>query len=323
MADVLPCRPTMVINATTSWRGGLGRPLARVILLAKDEQRERLGLYCGARPRIGGRRRWRRTKFGSDGIDVVILCVERHGTRPALGRKRLDNRILIGRILMRHRNRTIAARCEYQPRSRIEAVRVHTLADRNGGYFISVGVVDNRDDPAVATRKEPFMHGIDSQSGWLVAARHGPRVEYLECLGIECDDLIFVFVVDIDMALAICLSCFRLATERYAAQDFSRPRVDRGSVIAGRAVHCENALGGRVVNNSIRSAIRYLNFTDRCARFQIVDAHGMGVAIGSEYPLQIGRKFDAVRALHIWDVADHLALGVQHHGVRACLLYTS
>jgi hypothetical protein len=89
-------------------------------------------------PRIFRRCRWRRAKLRGHRIDVVIFCAERHGTRPALCLDRLNDGVFIGSVLVRHGDRAIATRCEHQTRTRVEAVRVYALANRNGGAFVPV-----------------------------------------------------------------------------------------------------------------------------------------------------------------------------------------
>src|SRR6185312_9157906 len=91
-------------------------------LLADDENHE--GVRQNGRPGVRLLRRGggRRAELGGRQIDLVRLVVERHGPRAAPGGDVLGHDEMIGRILLDHRQRTVAVRAETELRSGIEGV---------------------------------------------------------------------------------------------------------------------------------------------------------------------------------------------------------
>ena len=129
--------------------------------------------------RCGGR--WR-SEVGSHGIYIVVLGVESHGSRAALRRDRLDHGVFIGRVLMRDRDCAVTAGGERQSSRGIEAIRVYTLADRDGCNNFSIGVIDYRHQLIVATGEEPLVLDVNRQAGGFLAGSDGPSVQHFQGL---------------------------------------------------------------------------------------------------------------------------------------------
>src|SRR5438067_5272530 len=110
----------------------------------------------------------------------------------------------------------------------------------------------------------------------------------------------FVFEIVVAVARAIGRGEFRPAVERDRSGDFPRCRINGGGAVAV-PIEGEDALGGRVIDNSVRTGIGF-GFANNLERLIVEDGRRRGAAVAGESATELGRERDAVDAVRIGNV---------------------
>jgi len=262
--------------------------------------------------RSGGRGR---AEVGGYGVDVVGFWIERHGSCAVLGGDGLDDGVFVGRILMGDGDCAVAARCEGEAGCGIEAIGVHAFADRDSRDNFSGGVIDHGHQLIAAACEETIVRDVDRHSSWILAGSGGPRVQHFKSCRVECDDLIFIFYVDENMALAVGLCGFWLATERNCSDNFARGGVNCRGVFGATAVECENSFRGSIVENRVRVFAGEIDCANGLHFFHI--ENGDGAFRAEEGALEFGSENNGVCVMEAGDVGELLSSGVDDDNMIA------
>ena len=246
----------------------------------------------------------------------VRFQVEAHGAGAALGGHVFDDRVFVGRILADDGEVTVAAGRKYIAGGGIEASGVGTIADgRSGNDCAGVGV-DNGHYFFIADGESAAVLDVHGETRRRLARSKRPAMRFGEFLRVELNELVCVFDVDEDAALAIGLGELGFAAESESSGDCAVGTIDRGGVLAA-AVEGEDALGDGVVDDGIGIGVSFYG-AERCQGFHVEDHCEVGATGADKAAAEVWRERDAVDALGVGDVAfDGVGVGVHDDDVGA------
>src|SRR5579862_8219910 len=120
-------------------------------------------------------------------------------------------------------------------------------------------------------------------------------------MGVDLQELAFIFKIIEDVSFAICRRVFRSAAEVDGACDFTAGCIDRGCTIAA-AVKCEHALSGGIIDDRVR-LLPGGNFRDRLQRLQVENQHGRCLPVADESTTELGSDGNSLHPGRLRDIA--------------------
>ena len=143
-----------------------------------------------------------RLEFGSWQINCVSTRIDAHCSRPLRRFHRLRYFKLALRFFSDNHKRTVAAACECL--TVVEFCRVYSCADRQARQdFAIFGTHDHHLLGLTAADEEAPSPRIQCKPNRLTAGSYGPMGKYFARGQVDDRELIFVFQVDIDLAMTV------------------------------------------------------------------------------------------------------------------------
>src|SRR6185312_11152610 len=276
-------------------------------------------LPAGSAPTAGRCRFARRAgrsglELGGHGEERVRLGVELHGARARLGGDVTHQGELAGAVFVGHGDGAGAAAvgAESQLGALVEAVGVHTRADRDGGHDRAGVGVHHGHHAVVAADKQPPGLRVHGQAGGSFARRKRPLVGDLERLGVNFDLDAGILHVVVDVAPAVSHGVFAgLAGQIHGARHLAGLGVHRHRFAV--VVEGEDAVGGRVIDDAVRALDRQRDFLDGGQRLKVELGHAVAAAVAGETVAVLAGDGDAVGAFQSFNFAHNLeGVGVDH-----------
>src|ERR1019366_2839909 len=279
--------------------GQAGRP---VLLADYDDvegvgQHRRAGRFLAF---LGGRGR---AVFGGQHVDAVRRRVHRHGAGAALGGHGVHGFIFaVDRFDDGHG--AFAVGTERQ--AGIEARAIGAGANRRRGDHFHGGDIGDGHHLIAAHAEELLVLDVDGQAGWAFTRGKRGAARHDRLGGVDLHNLAGIFDIDVEFAGAVHHAILRLLTDREGGYDLIVPGVDGGGVVAP-AIHGEDALRLGLVADGIGILAADGGLAGLFQRLEIEDGHGAGLPVGDEALADVAGHGDAVYAVQLGDLSDHLA----------------
>src|SRR5258706_7201081 len=155
--------------------------------------------------------------------------------------------------------------------------------------------------------------GVDvhRKRGGGAARGEGPAILHFEGVGVKVERFVFVFEIDVEIALAVGGAVFGAAAEINGAGDGAVGGIEDADAVAF-AVHDVEALGERFVDDGVW-LLAYFDFGKGFERFQVEGNDGIGVAGGDVAAAEFGGDGYTVSARSVWNGAhEGQGIGVHH-----------
>src|SRR5258705_13717683 len=157
--------------------------------------------------------------------------------------------------------------------------------------------------------------GVDvhRQRGGGAARGEGPAILHFESLDVNVERFVFLFEIDVEIALAVGGSVFGAAAEINGAGNGAVGGIEDADAVAF-AVHDVEALGERFVDDGV-GLLAYFDFGKAFERFQVEGNDGIGFAGGDVAAAEFGGDGHTVGARSVWNGA-HQGQRVRIHHVN-------
>ena len=242
--------------------------------------------------------------------------IEGHRPGAALRGQDLDDREFFRRVLVGDRYVPLAGGGKRQLRPGIKRRGVDALTGFQACDHPAIPAVHHQHLPVAAAEEKPVMFQVDCQARGLLARGDGPVLHDCVRFGIDHQELILVFQIQIDLSRArVGLRVLRFATHGDRRDDLARLRRKYRDRLAA-PVEGVDLAPTRLVENGVR-VLAGGHLGDGLQCLQVDDTRLVLAAIARKTPPQLRREGNAMHPGRVRDLADDLvAAGVDHDHLR-------
>src|ERR1700756_4576218 len=168
---------------------------------------------------------------------------------------------------------------------------------------------------AAAADEEAVGVHVHREGGGGAAWGEGPAILHFESFDVNVERFVFLFEIDVEIALAVGGAVFGPAAEINGAGNGAIGGVEDADAVAF-AIHDVEALGERFVDDGV-GLLAYFDFGKGFQRFQVKGNDGIGFDGGDVAAAEFGGDGHAVGARGVWNGAyEGQGIGVQNIHLR-------